>query len=930
MAKRKEDFIQLCLSIDLEVGIKDNRIHEFAAVRGDNEKSLVRGEQSVDNGLKALDGFAEGLDFLLGHNLIDFDLPHLRATEQNLSVLDWPAVDTLRLNPLAFPRNPYHRLVKHYHDGRLHHGQLNDPDLDARLTLDVLSEQCHAFTDLADDAPDLLLAWHWLTTCGDTKSGFNSFFTSIRQAKRPSDEVGKEVIKEYLSNRGCITATQEALAGVQVDAWPLAYAMAWLSVAGGNSVMPPWVRHQFPKASEWIRKLRDTPCVHPKCEWCREHHDARKELKRLFGFPDFRSQPADDQGNSLQRVIVEAAMGGEHVLGVLPTGTGKSLCYQIPALSRYEKTGALTLVISPLVALMSDQVAGLESRGITSCAALNGLLSMPERADVLDRMRLGDISILIVSPEQLRSTTLRKSLKQREIGAWVLDEAHCVSKWGQDFRPDYRYVGRFIKEWSRDSETAPILCLTATAKPDVIADIRSHFQNKVGVSLKVFDGGANRDNLIFDVIPTAPATKFEDIYRLLEIELPPESTGGAIVYCATRAQTEETAAFLTEKELAADCFHAGLLPEQKNSVQTAFINGELRVIAATNAFGMGIDKPDVRLVIHGDIPGSLENYLQEAGRAGRDRESARCVLLYSTNDVERQFSMSARSRLSHRDIVSIHKSLRRLDRRKHQGEDIIATTGEILAEEKEDVFKRDSTTEDTRVKTALLWLEESHLLLREENRVQIFPSSLRVSNIAEAESRAEKADLVKSYKNQLIKLVECLIASDADEGLSTDELMAVTGLSADGIRKALYDLEHLGLASNDTALTAYIHHGVVRSSKKRFEESEALEAELIALMREDAPNLRKGEASTLHLRRVSQNLKDQGYEYAVPARIGRLLRSLAKDGRNDAGGLGSISLKTHGLETVQVKLHRDWRALDETAKRRRLGAATLLNQLLST
>ena len=311
---------------------------------------------------------------------------------------------------------------------------------------------------------------------------------------------------------------------------------------------------------------------------------------------------------------------------------------------------------------------------------------------------------------------LPRALGQREIGAWVLDEAHCLSKWGHDFRPDYRYVGRFIREKAGEQPVPPVLCLTATAKPDVKAEIVDYFRDELNIELKVFDGGAQRTNLEFVVVQTTGGEKYSHIYQIITADLPTDEPSGAIVYCATRRQTEEISEFLQAKELTADHFHAGLLPEKKKHVQQSFIRGDLRVIAATNAFGMGIDKPDVRLVIHADIPGSLENYLQEAGRAGRDQNAARCVLLYTPEDVERQFGMSAYSRLTRREIHGVLRALRNLDRKNRLGGEVVATAGEILVEDEDKAFERDSATDDNRVRTAVAWLEEAVLLSREENR----------------------------------------------------------------------------------------------------------------------------------------------------------------------------------------------------------------------
>ena len=919
-----------CLSVDLEVSTRDDRIFALAGVRPDTGKSLVfpaRG-QSLAAALSGLDNLSGGADFLLGHNLIAFDLPRLRAANPSLRLLRLPAVDTLRLNPLAFPRNPYHHLVKHYQDGQLKRGRVNNPELDAKLALEVFRDQQKA---LRAAPADLQIAWHWLTSVQDG-TGFDWVFTLLRRSGRPSDSEAHGAIHRQLTGNACATHANEAIANASHLSWPLAYALAWLSVAGGNSVMPPWVRHQFPAAGQLVRRLRDTACANPACEWCRERHDARKELTRWFGFTGFRPEPTDESGRPMQQSIVEAAMAGDHVLGILPTGAGKSVCYQIPALSRYDKTGALTVVISPLVALMADQVAGLAAKGIESCVTVNGLLSMPERADALDRVRQGDAGILIIAPEQLRSPSVQRVLKQREIGAWVLDEAHCLSKWGHDFRPDYRYVGRFIRERAGEEPVPPVLCLTATAKPDVIAEIVDYFQNELSIGLKVFDGGAQRTNLEFVVEPTSSGAKFDDIHRILTDALPGDGQGGAIVYCAKRRNTKEVAEHLQAKGMEAEFFHARLPPETKKNVQERFIGGELRVIVATNAFGMGIDKPDVRLVIHADIPGSLENYLQEAGRAGRDQQAARCVLLYTMEDVESQFGMSARSRLTRREIQGVLRALRNLDRKlkRHQraeGE-VVATAGEILSEDEDEEFKRDSATDDTRTRTAVAWLEEADLLTREQNQVQVFPSSLRVRSYEEARVKLQKAKITETYRNQLLKIAEALIDADPDEGISTDELMAASKLSPEDVRAAMYDLERLGIASNDTVLTAFIHVGVRRPSRERFEQATNLEVALIELMQESAPDMEVGDTWPLHLRVATQRLKDDGHAYALPERVLRIVRSIAADGRGEGGSGGSLGVRGRDRETLQITLQRDWRALRGMAERRRTAANHLLNHLL--
>jgi ATP-dependent DNA helicase RecQ len=920
-------FLSRCVSVDLEVNPRTAQLFAFAAVRGGTDAALVHKSGPLDAGLDRLEAFCNDADHLIGHNILRHDLPHLAANRARLAGLGAAPIDTLWLNPLAYPRNPYHHLVKHYQNGRLQAGHVNDPERDARLVFQVLADQIAAFDALGREAPDALAAYHHLTTRREASGGFDALFRRLRGAPAPDAAEAHAAMRRLLAGRACEGRLHQTLGRLSDPrlGWSMAYALSWISVAGGDSVMPPWVRMQFREASLIVRHLRDTNCGDPECAWCTENNDPNKALERWFGFPSFRPEPVDDMGRPLQERIVAEAMAGASVLGILPTGTGKSVCYQIPALSRFDKTGALTVVISPLVALMADQVQGLARAGIASAVTVNGMLSMPERHDALEKVRMGDASILLISPEQLRSPSIRTVLQQREVGLWVLDEAHCVSKWGHDFRPDYRYVSRFIKEFSGD-QVPPVLCLTATAKPEVVRDIREHFQSRLGTDLMLLDGGAVRLNLSFAVLQTQKATKLADILTAIKANLPSEGVSGAVVYCATRSATEKVAEFLKGQGLSADFFHAGLTSERKREVQEAFRTGGLRVIAATNAFGMGIDKPDIRLVVHGDIPGSLENYLQEAGRAGRDRAPANCVLLFATDDVERQFNLSARSRLARHEIGAILKALRRLEARTKTAE-VVATPGEIVREEKDREFERDSATDDTRVKTAVAWLEEAKLLSREENRVQVFPSSLRIRTVEEAAAILERAKITGTRRTQLLDLVRHVMNAAPDEGVSTDDLTGACGLTGRSLHQALSDLETLGIASNDTAVTVFLHLGGGDASSIRLDLAARMERDLIALMREAAPDAEGAEAQPLNLTETCQALREKGHSAVRPDLVELVLRGIAQDGRDQDGGRGNLTLRKVSRNTLFVRLERSWRVVERTADLRRQGAQLLLAHL---
>lgn len=336
--------------------------------------------------------------------------------------------------------------------------------------------------------------------------------------------------------------------------------------------------------------------------------NAEETLDRHFGLSGFRPGQAE---------VVSTVLSGRNVVVVMPTGAGKSLCYQLPAVM----LPGVTLVVSPLIALMKDQVEQLSERGIPA-TFINSTLSDLERADRQRRIRAGEFKLVYVAPERFRSGAFLEAISQLELSLFAVDEAHCISQWGHDFRPDYSLLGK-VRKYLRPPRT---VALTATATQEVRDDIVRVLLMK---DPQVFVAGFDRKNLFLEVNPVSG----DDDKRAACAELAASSGGSGIVYCATRKAAEGLHHALKGHGVKSVLYHAGMTDEARHKAQDTFMGAARAVAVATNAFGMGIDKPDIRFVAHAAIPRAVEAYYQEIGRAGRDGKQARAVLLFNHADV---------------------------------------------------------------------------------------------------------------------------------------------------------------------------------------------------------------------------------------------------------------------------------------------------------
>ncbi len=503
-------------------------------------------------------------------------------------------------------------------------------------------------------------------------------------------------------------------------------------------------------------------------------------LRSRFGFSDFREG---------QEEVIEAVLAGEDVLTIMPTGSGKSLCYQLPALA-FE---GITLVISPLIALMKDQVDALRRRSIPA-SFINSTLTLEEQRDRIRAVRRGEFKLLYVAPERFRSRMFTEGLAGTRIALFAVDEAHCVSEWGHDFRPDYLRLKSAVENLGRPR----VVALTATATPEVRSDIIV----QLGLlQPKLFVTGFDRKNLFLEVVPVSgEMDKIEAILKRIEGlrgKLSPGAPPSArapdpcgIIYAATRKNVEMVAEALSGAGLNIAPYHAGMDDTDRHRVQNAFMSSRMPIVAATNAFGMGIDKSDLRFVIHFDVPGSIEAYYQEIGRAGRDGLHSHCALLWNYADTHTQEFFIDSSYPPREVIEDVYEMLARL------------AVDEVMLTHKEILQRVPMAESEMAVSSSLKILEKAGVLERGLDhgalaRVTALPKLVAEAKAGTPALRSAGATLSDSlrFRTRLIDALMLALGTHPGEPrhLALGELAESLAADLDAVRRGLRALDTAGL-----------------------------------------------------------------------------------------------------------------------------------------
>ena len=820
--------------IDTEIGKKSKQIEDIGAVKN-------TGASFHSNNIFKFNNFIKNSDFICGHNIMEHDLWYLA---DKIEIKQYNYIDTLFWSPLLFPVKPYHRLLK---DDKLQTEEQNNPLSDAIKAKDLFFDEVDKFKSSDDELKQI---FYFLLK---NKKRFAGFFKYVDYNKPINIDIKKLILKRFKNN---ICENVSLTNIINQNPVELSYSLALINVKDKYSITPPWILKRFPDVQRVMFLLRNNPCI-KGCNYCNKSLDIHTGLKKFFGFDSFRTY----NGKPLQEEAVKCAVEYKSLLAVFPTGGGKSLTFQLPALMQGESVKGLTVVISPLQSLMKDQVDNLEKSGIVDAVTINGLLDPVERAKSIERVKNGSASILYISPESLRSKTIEHLLLGRNIVRFVIDEAHCFSAWGQDFRVDYLYIGDFIKslkEKKNIEDDIPVSCFTATAKQNVIEDIKNYFKEKLDIELEIFKTKSARQNLKFKVYPKEDEEeKYNTVRDLIDKHNCP-----TIIYVSRTRKAYELSERLCNDGYTAKPYHGKMDNDEKITNQNAFINGDIDIMVATSAFGMGVDKKDVGMVIHYEISDSLENYIQEAGRAGRDENiEAECYVLFNEEDLSKHFILLNQTKLNIKEIQQVWRAIKELTRFRSK---VSNSALEIARKAGWD----DSVAEiETRVKTAVAALEESGYIKRGQNVPRIFANSILTKNVQEAVDKINKSSKFNErQKQQAVRIIKKLFSSknrkkptDEDAESRVDYISDYLGIVRTEVIEVINLLREEKILADTKDLTAFIKSGENKRSRKILKTYIDIEKSLFSKM--------ENETKTFYIKKLNEDIESENIKNTSPNKI---------------------------------------------------------------
>lgn len=824
--------------LDIEVGTTSGKIDKLGYLSATSELE----ETSLSPIKEAC--LNDNISFICGHNFVEHDSKFLEKTSFNPILQSVEIIDTLYLSMLLCTNKRIHKLNKPYKDTQVNIE--NQPLGDSVQTKALFDSLNRLFDELDENIKNV---FYQLLKDDIHFSGFFSY----KNQKFKSIDVYQQ-IQPYIE----ISKTQYLDIEEQFPI-EIAFIISFLCLADKGSISSI-ILNRYPKVVSLLKKIT----------FNEDFVNIKRFSKNEFNIHKFRefdnrvSGDLFDSGKISQEDIIKTAIGSESLLAILPTGGGKTITFQIPALIKAQKYKGLSVVISPLQALMKDQIDSFKLKNNNfKVVAISGFLSPIERMNAINEVENGIVDMLYLAPEALRSNSIFNALKRRVIERFIIDEAHCFSSWGHDFRHDYYFIANTIKELEESNfqPRIPVSCFTATAKPEVVRDIKEYFQDKLAIVLKEFIASVERYNLDYSIVKTnSEIEKYEKLIDILSnLERDEKNKNPTIIYIPQNAKeckdlSKELAQDerLAEFDLVIEPFYSKLDEDKENGnrsqnsrgksdILSDFICNKIDIVVATTAFGMGIDKSDIKTIIHYQQSDSLESYLQESGRGARDENLiAKCIVLYSKTDFDKSFNQLNRSKVDLAEIKRIVTALKRYDNR------VLNLSPKDIAKKMGVDIEDSSIKYEVIIKTALLELEKYKIIERGRDGYKIFATSIKKEAKKEAmpyihevlDPKKNKDPYIELYQDMILVMQNIIQRSKLDP-IEVDDLSDIVGIEKSKIFKVLFQLQKDGLLKFDNDISVYIKKSVKREFKEYFKiESKVLDALINVSSYDKSINLR--------------------------------------------------------------------------------------------